>query len=479
MNSIVRPKISEMLVIKSVAIVGVSARMGYYWAHSMLQWDHDLKVWLVSRSGEEVLGHKIYRNLLDIPEPVDYVIIAVPLRVVPEVLKECAQKDVKGATIFASGYSELGTEEGRQHEKEVKDLIHSMSFRVFGPNCMGLMFPKIGFAFMPTVDRLSGNVGFVSQSGGIAITVYTAAVHAGVGFSKMFSFGNAVDISPSELLDYLETDQETDVVGVYIEGTSDGKHLLESLKRVALKKPVVAVKGGRSIEGSRAVSSHTGALAGKDEIWDAAFRQANVVAVNTLEDLEATLSVFSKSPQPRSSNVGIIAISGGTSVIYTDLCVERGLRVPPSSPETVEKLRTLVRGVGNSVANPIDLAADYYSDQTMAEVIRVVGADPAFDSIILQADVHNIHQVASIMGAADVVEYLWAVMAKAGREIVEKEKKPVLVAIPDVAYPEARETAWQKFVEAGLPVFRNISEAVGALSRVCEYYETRSSRESS
>ena len=476
MNSIVRPKISEMLEIKSVAIVGVSASMGYYWPHSMLQWDHDLRIWLVSKSGEEVLGHKIYRNLLDIPEPVDYVILAVPLRAVPEVLKECAQKGVKGVTIFTSGYSELGTEEGRQREKEVKDIVHSMSFRVFGPNCMGLMSPRIGFAFMPTVDRLPGNVGFVSQSGGVAITVYTAAVHAGVGFSKMFSFGNAVDISPYELLDYFETDQETDVVGMYIEGTSDGEYLLESLRRLAEKKPVVAVKGGRSIEGSRAVSSHTGALAGKDEIWDAAFRQANVVAVDTLEDLEATLSVFSKSPQPRSPNVGIIAISGGTSVIYTDLCVERGLRVPPSSRETVAKLRTLVRGVGNSVANPIDLAADYYSDQTMAEVIRVAGADPAFDSIILQADVHNIHQVASIMGAADVVEGLWEIMAEAGREVVEKEKKPVLVAIPEVAYPGARETAWQKFVEAGLPVFRNISEAVGALSGVCKYYETRSSR---
>jgi len=215
MNSIVRPKISEMLEIKSVAIVGVSAKMGYYWPHSMLQWDHNLKVWLVSKSGEEVLGHKIYRSLLDIPSSVDYAILAVPLRAVPEVLKECAKKGVKGATIFTSGYSELGTEEGRQREKEVKDLVHSMSLRVFGPNCMGLMYPKIGFAFMPTVDRLAGNIGFVSQSGGVAITVYTAAVHAGVGFSKMFSFGNAVDISPYELLDYLETDQETDVAVSY------------------------------------------------------------------------------------------------------------------------------------------------------------------------------------------------------------------------------------------------------------------------
>ena len=175
-------------------------------------------------------------------------------------------------------------------------------------------------------------------------------------------------------------------------------------------------------------------------------------------------------------NVGIIAISGGTSVVYTDLCIEAGLSVPNSSPETVKQLRDVMLSVGNAVGNPIDLAADYYQDKVMTEVIRIVGEDPSFDSLILSVDYHNIHQVANIMDAVEEVQYLWGVMAKAGREVMEKQKKPVLVTIPDVAYHEARTRAWQQFVGEGLPVFSNISETVNALVRVCEYSEIRSSR---
>ncbi|MHA2135426.1 MAG: CoA-binding protein [Candidatus Thorarchaeota archaeon] len=476
MNPLARPSISEMLDIKSVAIIGVSANMGYYWSNSMIQWPHDLKLWLVSKSGGEVFGRKIYTATSEIPEDFDYAIVAVPYRFVSDVLKECAEKGAKGATIFTSGFSELGSKEGKEREAELGELVDSLPTRIFGPNCMGLMYPKIGMAFMPTVKQLTGNVGFISQSGGVAITAYTAAVESGVGFSKIFSFGNAIDITPPELLDYFSADADTEVVGAYIEGTKDGQELLKTLRRVAEKKPVVVVKGGRSDEGSRAVSSHTGALAGSNEIWDAAFQQANVVTVDTLEALVASLGFFSKCPQPESRRVGIIAISGGTSVVYTDLCIESGLEVPSSSPETVTHLRSIMRSVGNAVGNPIDLAMDYYQENVMTDVIATAGKDTAFDSLILQADVHNIHQAAAIMDAAEEVEYLWEIMAKAGRDVMDSQKKPVLVAIPDVAYPDARMRAWVKFVEAGLPVFRNISEAVGALVKACEYYETRRNR---
>ncbi|GAI91277.1 unnamed protein product, partial [marine sediment metagenome] len=226
------------------------------------------------------------------------------------------------------------------------------------------MYPEIGFAFTPTIKRLSGNVGFLSQSGGVAITTYTAGVESGVGFSKMFSFGNQVNITPQELIDYFVEDDTTKVIGVYIEGTKNGRQILESMKRLARIKPVVAIKGGRSNEGSRAAASHTGALAGNREIWNAVFRQSNVVTVDTLEDLVATLSIFSLSPPPRSRNIGMIAISGGTSVIYTDLCIEKGLGVPKTSEETIAKLDPLIRDVGTGLGNPIDLAADYYQDQT-------------------------------------------------------------------------------------------------------------------
>jgi acyl-CoA synthetase (NDP forming) len=392
-----RPSITDILEIKSVAIVGVSVRMGYYWVHSMLQWKHDLDLYLVAKKEGEALGHKIFTSLSELPKKIDYAIIAVPYIAVPQVLRECHEQGAKAVTIFTSGFSELGTEEGRQRELEIQNILNETGMRAFGPNCMGLMYPKIGFAFMPTVQRLAGDVGFLSQSGGVAIATYTTGVYSGVGFSKVFSFGNQANITPQELLDYFVEDDETKVVGAYIEGTRNGKQVMESLKRLAKVKPVVAIKGGRSNDGSRAAASHTGALAGDNEIWNAVFRQPNVITVEILEDRVATLSIFSQSPRPKSRNIGLIAISGGTSVIYTDLCVENGLKVPKTSDETIAKLDPLIRDIGTGLGNPIDLAADYYQDQTTAEVIRIAGEESRFDSLILEADVHNMFQVASIM----------------------------------------------------------------------------------
>ncbi|MFX0055345.1 MAG: CoA-binding protein [Promethearchaeota archaeon] len=471
-----RPTIKEMLEIESVAIIGVSPSMGYYWAHSMLQWQHDLRVWLVSRREGTVLGQKLYQSIEEIPERIDYAIIRVPYQAVPEVLKQASEKGAKGATIFTSGFSELGTEEGLRREQELKQVIDELPIRVFGPNCMGLMYPKIGFSFMPTVMQRIGNVGFISQSGGVAISTYTAGVESGVGFSKVFSFGNGVDIAPTELLEYFQTDEETSTVGAYIEGTSQGREFLKALRNLAERKPVVVLKGGRSQEGSRVVSSHTGALAGSKHVWDAAFRQANVPTVRTLEDLIATLSVFSLSPKPESYNVGIIAISGGTSVVYTDLCIESGLKVPRTSKEILEKLDPMIKDVGTSLSNPIDLAADYYDLENIGEIIKTVGEEKRFDSIILEADPHHIHQVGTILGLQDATEFFWKMMSEASRHIVDSQIKPVLIAIPEVAYAEARMRCWNVFVEEGLPVFRNMSEAIGALSKACQYYEAKDRR---
>lgn len=471
-----RPTIEDMLKIKSVAIVGVSAKLGYYWVHSMLQWKHDLSVWLVSKKEGEVLGHKVYQSVEEIPEKIDYAIIAVPYFAVPEALKQCYEKGAKGVTIFTSGFSELGTDEGRKREEDIRAFLENHPIRAFGPNCMGLMYPELGFAFMPTSKRLIGNAGFLSQSGGVAIATYTAGVAGGMGFSKVFSFGNQVDITPQEILDFFSGDEKTKVVGVYVEGAKNGRKIKDAMISVSKVKPVVVLKGGRSIEGSRAAASHTGALAGSSQIWNAAFRQANIQTVDTLEDLVATMSIFSLSPKPRSRNVGLVAISGGTSVIYTDLCIENGLHVPKTSEVTIGKLQPLIRDVGTGLGNPIDLAADYYQDQTTAEVIRLVGGEANFDSLIIEADVHNMHQVATILGAQDTLVDYWRMMADAGKRVVEREKKPVLIAIPEVAYPIPRSNAWNVIVDRGLPVFHSVKEAVLAISKVCAYYETKEQR---
>lgn len=476
MNTVKRCSIEEMLKIGSVAIIGVSPSIGYYWVHSMLQWPHNLRVWLVSKSGGEILGHRIYTSLSEVPERIDYAIIRVPFHSVPSVLKEASEKGAKGATVFTSGFSELGTEEGKERQEELQELVLSLPTRVFGPNCMGLTYPRLGFSFIPTVERREGDIGFLSQSGGVAISTYTTGVESGVGFSKVFSFGNAIDVTPAELLKYFKEDNETKVIGAYIEGTNQGRGLLDSFKAVAQEKPVVVLKGGRSAEGSRVVSSHTGALAGSREIWDAAFQQANVQTVRTIEEMVSTLSIFSLSPVPKSRRAGIIAISGGTSVIYTDLAVETGLQMPPTHPETIEKLDPLIKDVGTSLGNPIDLAADYYDFANLANIIKIAGADSGFSSIIIEADVHHVFQVASIMEMEDALELFWNAMSEGGRYLIEKFDKPVLIAIPEVAYPEQRTKAWKIFVNQGFPVFRNITESVIALEKVCSYYETRELR---
>ncbi len=476
MSPVKKPSIREMLDIESVAIIGASMKMGYYWAHSMLQWDHDLRIWLVSKRSGEALGHRIYPSVQDIPEKIDYAIVRVPYPHVPEVIRDCTEKGAKGFTVFTSGYSELGTEEGRQREEELSQLVDSLPIRVLGPNCMGLCYPRLGFAFMPTVKRSIGDIGFLSQSGGIAIATYTVGAEGGIGFSKLFSFGNQMDIKPKEIVDYFIEDEETSVVGMYLEGSQEGRDLLKSLRELASKKPVVALKGGRSVEGSRAASSHTGALAGNNQLWTAAFNQANIPTVETIEDLVATLAVFGQCPRPESPRVGLVTISGGTSVIYTDLCVEAGLQVPPTSEETIRKLDPLIKDVGTGLTNPIDMAADYYQDQTISEVIKMAGSEPRFDSLIIEADVHNIHQVATIMGALEVVDGFWEAMAQSGSDVMTNEKKPVLVAIPDFAYQESRTLAWEIFVKHNLPVFRSMGEAIHALSRAWKYYQRRDAR---
>ncbi len=466
-----KPSIAQMLDIRSLAVIGVTPKMGYYWAHCVLQWPNDLKIWLVSKSGGEALGHRIYTDVSEIPDSIDYAIIAVPHRAVMDVVRQCAAKGARGVTIFTSGFSELGTEEGRQRENALRQLLDELGVRALGPNCMGICYPRLGIAFMPTVKRLAGSVGFLSQSGGVAISVYTAGVEAGVGFSKLFSFGNQVDITSSEIMDYFSSDPETSVVGAYIEGTREGRTMMRSMRQLAAVKPVVVLKGGRSQEGSRVASSHTGALAGSSQIWSSALRQANIPTVATLEELVSTLSIFALCRPPASRNVGMLTVSGGSSVIYTDLCIEHGLRVPRTSPATVARLAPLIRDVGTGLGNPIDLAADYYQDQTISEVIEIAGEEAQFDSLIIEADVHNIYQVASIMDALDHIDDFWRRVAEACRRVMDEQHRPVLVVVPEVAYPEARTRVWQLFIRHGCPVFRSMRDAVSGLARVCEYYE--------
>jgi len=197
---------------------------------------------------------------------VDFAIIAVPAPIVPKVLEDCAKKGVKLATIFSSGFSETGTREGVLLEKMIAEVAKKVGIRIFGPNCMDAYFPKQGLSFRPDLPKESGDIGFISQNGGNAIGIIICGSVWGLKFSKVFSYGNAADLDSPDLLEYLRWDKETKVIGLYIEGVKNGSKLLSVLKKTTKEKPVVVWKGGVTELGSRAVASHTGALAGSAKI---------------------------------------------------------------------------------------------------------------------------------------------------------------------------------------------------------------------
>lgn len=202
-------------------------------------------------------------------------------------------------------------------------------------------------------------MGFISQSGGHAINFAIVGKSIGLRYSKVFSYGNACDLGSPDFLEYLAEDEKTKVIGMYIEGIKDGERLIKSLKKATEIKPVVVWKGGRTEAGARAVASHTGSIAGSAKIWDAVFEQTGAVKVKDFEELLDTVSVFVFCPPTTSKNLGLVSISGGTSVSNTDFCIEEGFNVPELSYKTREKLSKFVQSMGTSVKNPLDLAGSY------------------------------------------------------------------------------------------------------------------------
>jgi acyl-CoA synthetase (NDP forming) len=274
---------------RSVAIAGVStqqpgfAGVGVGFLLSLMELGFPA-VYPVNPKYQEIEGLRCYRSVLDIDGPVDHVISSVPARIVPQLVEDCIAKGVRSVHFFTAGFRETGDDEMADLEAQVVGRLTGADIRVFGPNCMGLYVPESKLAFMPGFPVESGPVGFISQSGGNAgEMVYTAAAR-GIRFSKVVSYGNASDIDESELLSYLATDTQTDVICAYIEGVKDGRRFFQALRQAASAKPAVVLKGGRTSAGSRAVMSHTASLAGSLEVFDSLCRQVNAVRVNSVEE---------------------------------------------------------------------------------------------------------------------------------------------------------------------------------------------------
>ena len=352
---------------KSIAVIGASNREGSVGRAAftnILLNEYTGTVYPVNPKEHSISGVRAYPSVLDLPEPVDLAVVIVPASIVPTVVEESGKKGAKGLVIISAGFKEVGAD-GAELEQQVRAIAQKYSMRMIGPNCLGVINTdssvQLNASFASGMP-VEGSIAFASQSGALGEAVLDYASGENIGFSKFISMGNKADVNENDILEYLRTDPLTKVILLYLEDIVDGRKFVDTVTRVTEQKPIIAVKAGVSPEGAKAASSHTGALAGSDEAYNAILKQSGVIRVESIIDLFDYARAFAKQPLPKGNRVSIITNGGGPGIMATDASVRYGLQMAQFSDETKNRLRAGLPKEA-SVNNPIDLIGDAQADR--------------------------------------------------------------------------------------------------------------------
>jgi acetyltransferase len=341
------------------------------------------KVYPVNPNAEEILGIRCYRNIKDIEGDIDLTIIATPAKTVPSIVKECIQKKVGGIIIISAGFGEF-SEEGKKMQDQIVKEVQAAKIPLIGPNCLGIVRPYINLnaSFAPSMPP-RGDIAFISQSGAIADSIIDWAITNRYGFSTLISYGNRADLDVHDFLEWLEKDQETKAIAMYIEGIDDGKKFMEIAKKVSKTKPIIALKAGRTQKGAAAISSHTGSLAGSYEIYKAAFKQSGVIVAETIEDLFDLAKALATQPPCKENAVAIVTNGGGCGVLCADFCSALGINLVELKKSTIKKLdKTGKMHPAYSKRNPLDIVGDALPERYKAAIDILLG-EPYISGIIV------------------------------------------------------------------------------------------------
>ena len=371
---------------RSVAVVGASARpatIGRALIDNLIRAGFGGAIYPVHPSAREIAGRPCFPSLSACPGPVDLAVVAVPAASVEATIEEAARIGVRGAVVISSGFAEVGGD-GRAVEKRLHEIARSAGMRMVGPNCMGLLNTdpavQLDVTFSPVAPP-PGNVSMLSQSGALGLAIIDHAQRLDIGIAQFISVGNKADVSGNDLLSYWMDDPRTRVIALYLESLGNPRKFARLAPRVARKKPIVAVKSGRSAAGTRAASSHSAALASVDIGVDALFAQAGVIRTTTLEELFDVVALLSSQPVPAGRRVGVVTNAGGPGILLADACEAHGLTLPSLAPETIERLRGFLPAQAG-LSNPIDMIASASPEQYQ-RAIEVVGGDPAIDALVV------------------------------------------------------------------------------------------------
>jgi acetate---CoA ligase (ADP-forming) len=451
--------VSAFLKPAAVAVIGASRQRGTVGGevfHNLLSSGFDGPVYPVNVAADVVQSVAAYRSIRSVPGPVELAVIAVPADSVREAARECAEKGVRALIVLSAGFGETGPE-GARRQAALLDVCRDAGMRLVGPNCLGALNTSPGAnlnaTFAPGFPP-AGPVGFLSQSGALGLAMIEHALEAQIGLSSFASIGNRADISGNDLIEYWEQDPETRVVLLYLESFGNPRRFARIASRVGRRKPIVAVKSGRSAAGSRATSSHTGAMiAASDVTVDALFRQAGVVRTDNLAELFDVAAVLSNQPVPQGPRVGVVTNAGGPGIMCADACEAAGLELPEPSEALRERLAEFLPPEA-SLTNPIDMIATASADD-YARTIDAIAGSGEVDAII------TVFVRPLLVTATDVAEAIGRASERPAGEL------PLLGAFMSAEHGPAE----LRRAARGVPAFQFPEQAAQALARVTAYGE--------
>ena len=430
---------------KMVAVIGASEQAGsvgrtILW--NLISRPFGGTVFPVNPKRSYVLGIQSYPQIANLPEPVDLAVIVTPAPTVPGIIGECAEAGVKAAIIISAGFKESGPD-GESLERQVIERRASM--RIIGPNCLGVMSPLSGLnaTFASNIAR-PGNVGFISQSGALCTAILDWSFTQNIGFSAFVSAGSMLDVGWGDLIYYLGDDPRTKSIVIYMETIGDARRFLSAAREVALTKPIIVIKGGRTEAAARAAASHTGSLAGSDEVLDVAFRRCGVLRVTTIADVFYMAEVLAKQPRPKGPRLTIVTNAGGPGVLATDELITNGGELAALSPETMAELNRILPAHW-SHSNPIDILGDA-GPTTYAKAVEIAAQDPNGDGLLViltpqsmtdpTQTAEQLKSFAKLQGKPILASWMGGAGVSAGEAILNH------AGIPTFSYPDAAARAF-------------------------------------
>jgi len=463
------PSLAEIFSPRGVAVVGVSPAKRTFGRQVVLS----LKeaefpaIYPVNRKYTEMFGLPCYPSLRAIPGEVDHVVVSIPAESALTLLDDCAAKGVKSVHFFTAGFSESGYAERAELERAMLSKARASGFRIIGPNCVGLFVPKSRLVNIMGMPLEPGPIAFISQSGGHAedLPFYTGP--RGLRFSNVVSYGNALDVDESELIQYFSREPETEIIAAYIEGVKDGRRFLGALKEAAAAgKPVVIYKGGMTEAGKRAAHGHTASLTSSVAVFDALCRQLKTIRVDDVEELiDVLVALRFVRPLPRGTGIAVVGTGGGPSVLASDEMEKAGLHMPRLSPEVQAELRQFLPLPGAIFGNPVD-ATTLTSPEAISATMRVLGNVPDIHMLIYHLGFHPASRWGD--GRLSLATFLQPAI-DALTQAQQATGKPVLLALrpaPDLGGMKDFLAAQEAFVGAGFPVFHSLRQAAKAMARV-------------